>query len=148
VALTLQQSLLPDRLPRVAGFDLATRYVPASEVVEIGGDFYELSRLDGQLVVAVGDLGVRSAPATERLFDLPPGASLVLYTDGLVERRGDSVDDGIARLMRAAARPETDLDAYCDGCCNRSARLSPATTSRSSPYAATDRVGLTGKVRR
>ena len=38
----------------------------------------------------------------------------MLYTDGLVERRGDSVDDGIARLMRAAARPETDLDAYCD----------------------------------
>ena len=59
VALTLQQSLLPDRLPRVAGFDLATRYVPASEVAEIGGDFYELSRLDGQLVVAVGDVGGR-----------------------------------------------------------------------------------------
>ena len=29
---------------------------------------------------------------------LPPGATVLLYTDGLVERRGRSLDDGIARL--------------------------------------------------
>jgi len=38
----------------------------------------------------------------------------VLYTDGLVERRGESIDDGIARLAAAAAHPDADLDAYCD----------------------------------
>jgi CheY-like chemotaxis protein len=204
LALTLQQSLLPQRLPRVAGVDLAKRYVPASEVAEIGGDFYELSYLDGCLVVAVGDVGghslhaatvmaeVRHAlrayiveghspamvlerlnvlmrqltpdeiatvcvltldPSTgkatmanaghpspllvhgdtvtaltdhgallgpprpedaDQVIDVPAGATLVLYTDGLVERRGEPIDAGIARLVAAAAAPDADLDAYCD----------------------------------
>jgi serine phosphatase RsbU (regulator of sigma subunit) len=30
--------------------------------------------------------------------DLPPGSTLVLYTDGLVERRAAGLDEGIARL--------------------------------------------------
>ncbi|MCU7726256.1 SpoIIE family protein phosphatase [Actinoplanes sp. KI2] len=32
--------------------------------------------------------------------DLPPGSVLVLYTDGLVERRGELIDMGIARLTQ------------------------------------------------
>jgi PAS domain S-box-containing protein len=36
---------------------------------------------------------------TDRLTDLPPGSALVLYTDGLVERRSAGLDDGIARLV-------------------------------------------------
>lgn len=31
---------------------------------------------------------------------LPPGASVVLYTDGLVERRGEVLDEGLRRLAR------------------------------------------------
>jgi serine phosphatase RsbU (regulator of sigma subunit) len=40
---------------------------------------------------------------------LPPGALLCLYTDGLVERRGQSIDHGLARLRAAlvATDPET-----------------------------------------
>ncbi|MPQ98061.1 SpoIIE family protein phosphatase [Modestobacter sp. I12A-02628] len=34
---------------------------------------------------------------------LEPGATLVLYTDGLVERRGESLDDAFERLRLAAA---------------------------------------------
>ncbi len=34
---------------------------------------------------------------------LPPASALVLYTDGLVERRGESIDAGLARLAAAAA---------------------------------------------
>jgi hypothetical protein len=70
LALTLQQSMLPQRLPRVAGVDLAKRYVPASEVAEIGGDFYELSLLDGCLVVAVGDVGGHSLHAATVMAEL------------------------------------------------------------------------------
>lgn len=33
-------------------------------------------------------------------FVLEPGDSLVAFTDGLVERRGESIDDGLARLER------------------------------------------------
>ena len=32
----------------------------------------------------------------------PPGSLLVLYTDGLIERRGESLDDGLARLAAVA----------------------------------------------
>jgi phosphoserine phosphatase RsbU/P len=38
-------------------------------------------------------------------LDLPPGAVLVLYTDGLVERRGQVIDEGLA-LLADAVRPE------------------------------------------
>ncbi|WP_298461958.1 SpoIIE family protein phosphatase [uncultured Cellulomonas sp.] len=37
---------------------------------------------------------------TETVTDLPPGSTLVLYTDGLVERRDAGLDEGIARLVR------------------------------------------------
>jgi signal transduction histidine kinase/serine phosphatase RsbU (regulator of sigma subunit)/CheY-like chemotaxis protein/anti-sigma regulatory factor (Ser/Thr protein kinase) len=35
--------------------------------------------------------------------ELPVGSLLVLYTDGLIERRGESLDDGLRRLANAAA---------------------------------------------
>ncbi|QKG22244.1 PP2C family protein-serine/threonine phosphatase [Actinomadura verrucosospora] len=49
-----------------------------------------------------------TAPRTTTSLDLPPGALLGFYTDGLVERRDDSVDNGIARLCDAvhAGPPE------------------------------------------
>ena len=34
---------------------------------------------------------------------IEPGSSVLLYTDGLVERRGEVLDDGLERLARAAA---------------------------------------------
>lgn len=40
---------------------------------------------------------------TTATVKLPPGGMLVLYTDGLVERPGESLDDGFARLRAAVA---------------------------------------------
>ena len=34
---------------------------------------------------------------------LPPGATLVLYTDGLIEAPSHTIDDGLERLRRHAA---------------------------------------------
>ncbi|MET7732080.1 GAF domain-containing SpoIIE family protein phosphatase [Streptomyces sp. NPDC005402] len=56
---------------------------------------------------------------TDQRAELPPGSSLVLYTDGLVERRGQGIDPGIGRLGRAlealnTAELEQDLDAAAD----------------------------------
>ncbi len=55
-------------------------------------------------------------PRTEATFELAPGAGFVIYTDGLVERRGESIDTGIERLLDALrehpeADPETLVEA-------------------------------------
>lgn len=43
------------------------------------------------------------------------GATLLLYTDGLVERRRESIQRGLDRLRRQATRYEArDVDALCD----------------------------------
>jgi PAS domain S-box-containing protein len=46
---------------------------------------------------------------------LPPGAALLLYTDGLVERRDVPIERRLDELAAAAARAGGDLDALCDG---------------------------------
>lgn len=44
----------------------------------------------------------------EREVDLPPGAMLALYTDGLVERRGEVLDLGLERLRTALAGDDVE----------------------------------------
>ncbi|MFE7708372.1 SpoIIE family protein phosphatase [Streptomyces sp. NPDC057486] len=57
LAHSLQASLLPHTLPRVPGLDVATRYLPTTEGIDVGGDFYDLIHLDTDLVaVAIGDV--------------------------------------------------------------------------------------------
>ncbi|TDB77471.1 SpoIIE family protein phosphatase [Micromonospora sp. KC721] len=204
IAVTLQRSLLPRRLPEVTGLDVAVRYEPASARTEVGGDFYELVMLDGHLLVAIGDvaghslhaatvmaelrhamrayaveghqpgvildrlnelmrtllrnelatlcvlllhpptgrvrmasaghlpalinddgrvdfvqqsaplLGVRAERPSDLEFVLPPGATLVLYTDGLIERRDATIDEGLAALAACATRVDDDLDRFCE----------------------------------
>ncbi|MET8906278.1 SpoIIE family protein phosphatase [Micromonospora sp. NPDC004551] len=203
IAVTLQRSLLPRRLPEIAGLDLAVRYEPASAQTEVGGDFYELVMLDGHLLVAIGDvaghslhaatvmaelrhavrayaveghppgvildrvnelmrtllptelaticlllldpgsglirlasaghlpalisndgriefvqqsaplLGVRAPRPPDLEFVLPAGATMVLYTDGLIERRDATIDEGMAALGAVATRVDDDLDQFC-----------------------------------
>jgi serine phosphatase RsbU (regulator of sigma subunit)/anti-sigma regulatory factor (Ser/Thr protein kinase) len=52
---------------------------------------------------------------TEASIALASGTTLFLYTDGLVERRGETIDDGIARLAAAVERHlEYAAPATCD----------------------------------
>jgi len=202
LALTLQRSMLPRTLPYVPGLELAVRYTPAGDRAEIGGDFYEVAKLDDQLIVAVGDVGGHSLhaatvmgelrhatrayiaeghgpagvldrlnhfiarlipgeiatmcllsidvatgrtrlsnaghppplvrardgvrlitdrspllgivvrPATEVEFVLEPDDTVVLYTDGLIETRTETLDESLARLINAAGSVERDLEAF------------------------------------
>jgi serine phosphatase RsbU (regulator of sigma subunit) len=65
IALTLQRSLLPARLPTIPGVDVAVRYQPGSEGEEIGGDWYSVVAIDddrfGFVVGDVSGRGVRAA---------------------------------------------------------------------------------------
>jgi PAS domain S-box-containing protein len=207
IAETLQRSLLPERLPKVEGLELAARYLPAGQETAIGGDWYDvLERADGRVALVVGDVvghglraaatmgqlrnacrayglveaspaevvarlnrlvtsGVEEAMATvlylvldretgevvftsaghpppllvapegaryleggrsvpvgaadsavfrEGMAVLPPGSSLLLYTDGLVERRDVPLQRRLDELALAAGAPEDDLERLCD----------------------------------
>ena len=51
-------------------------------------------------------------PATD--IELPPGSVLALYTDGLVEKPGQDIGAGMARLARAlGTSPARSLDDLC-----------------------------------
>jgi serine phosphatase RsbU (regulator of sigma subunit) len=203
IAVTLQRSLLQSRLPEVPGIELGVRYEPAGAQTEVGGDFYELTMLDGRLLVAIGDvaghslhaatvmaelrhavrayaveghppgavlelanrfmrtvlptdsatvclftldpasgairmasaghlppllqvpgqvrylsptgplLGINAPRPADLEFTLPVGGTLVLYTDGLIERRDVDIDVGLSLLAAAAAHIEDDLDRFC-----------------------------------
>jgi PAS domain S-box-containing protein len=60
-------------------------------------------------------LGAPPSTATEWLGELPVGASLILFTDGLVESRSADIDEGFDRLLAAASSAGTsDPDTLCD----------------------------------
>jgi len=48
-------------------------------------------------------LGVGAGHRTDHVVDVPAGATLLLYTDGLVERRDDDLDSGIERVRGKAS---------------------------------------------
>jgi len=74
-------------------------------VVARPGEPARLAELPAGLLI-----GVPSAPSRQTTtLDVPQGTVLCLYTDGLVERRDRTLDDGLARLRAAVAAqdPET-----------------------------------------
>ncbi|GGM29748.1 SpoIIE family protein phosphatase [Micromonospora yangpuensis] len=71
IATTLQHSLLPRSLPQLPGAVIASRYLPGTADVEVGGDWYDvIGMADDELVLAIGDVvgkGVRAAAAMGQL---------------------------------------------------------------------------------
>ncbi|MGD9956685.1 MAG: PP2C family protein-serine/threonine phosphatase [Candidatus Nanopelagicales bacterium] len=77
------------------------------------------------LVVSSGDatyvdispgppLGVAPTTFDETTTQLPSGATVIAFTDGLIERRGESVDVGLARLADAALVDVPSTEALLD----------------------------------
>lgn len=212
IAVTLQHSLLTLELPTIPGVQIAARYRPGLDGLEIGGDWFQVVPLrSGRAVLAVGDvvgrgliaatamgqlrsalagaaiikpppvqvlraldmvvtqvpggayttvayclydpqsrllryacaghpppllidrtgaprflmhgrgapLGIQQAREKEGRVELMPGDHLLLYSDGLIERRNESIDDGLRRLVAEATKAvrlgiETGADALLD----------------------------------
>ena len=210
IAQELQRSLLPKRLPDVAGVGLGARYVPGENGTAVGGDWYDAIALpSGRVAIAIGDVvgrGIEAAATmgqmrsalrailmqaddTGKMADrlnrftlalgsdeaimttvvlailepgtgtlrftnaghpppllvrpggdadyldeppsppmgvlatpryrqhtrrLEPGATLVMYTDGLVEDPTEVLDVGLERLRDAARGTGTDVEATCE----------------------------------
>ncbi|MER6826693.1 fused response regulator/phosphatase [Streptosporangium sp. NPDC000563] len=70
IALTLQRSLLPARIPEIPGIAISWRYQPAVDNVEVGGDFYEVLRMDHRVLIAIGDVQGHSLLAATVMAEL------------------------------------------------------------------------------
>ncbi|MFE4600787.1 SpoIIE family protein phosphatase [Kitasatospora indigofera] len=70
LALALQRTFLPSRLPSPPGVGLAVRYVPAGSGAEVGGDFYEAVETPGGLLLAIGDVVGHSLAAVVVMGEL------------------------------------------------------------------------------
>jgi PAS domain S-box-containing protein len=67
IARTLQQSLLPERLPQIQGYEMASIYLPALETSLVGGDFYDVWPLGEDWMMVIGDVtgkGIDAAALT------------------------------------------------------------------------------------
>jgi PAS domain S-box-containing protein len=122
VAAELQQTMLPDTPPVVAGAQICYRYAPANEAVRVGGDWFDAIPLPGgRLALVVGDVmghgltsaaimgQLRTAVRTLAAQGLPPGR-LLRQLDDLARRLGDEylatciyvVYDPVARRCEVA----------------------------------------------
>ncbi len=68
-----------------------------------------LSQPHGVLLGADADAHYQEATTALR-----PGDTLLLFTDGLIERRDQSIDESISALLKVASRPVDDVDSYAD----------------------------------
>ncbi|NEE20613.1 SpoIIE family protein phosphatase [Streptomyces sp. SID7499] len=103
-SLTLQSSLLPQRLPEQSALDVASRYLPATTQAGVGGDWFDVIPLSGaRVALVVGDVvghGIQASATMGRLrtavrtladVDLPPD-ELLTHLDDLVSHLAAGAD--------------------------------------------------------
>jgi PAS domain S-box-containing protein len=110
IAHTLQQSLLPEQLPQIDGYELASLYVPALQSSDVGGDFYDVWQAGDSWMLTIGDVtgkGVEAAALT----------SLVRYT----MRAASDQEQGPAALLGRvdAALKKQTRQSICTALCAR-----------------------------
>jgi PAS domain S-box-containing protein len=98
VARTLQDSLLPEELPEVPGWEIAALYRPAGQGSEVGGDFYDIWEVGDEWLMMIGDVtgkGVGAAALTSLVrytaqaasdFDRSP-TQVLAHVDSALRRR-------------------------------------------------------------
>ncbi|WP_308379985.1 SpoIIE family protein phosphatase [Streptomyces sp. ISL-43] len=101
----LQQALLPRSLPALPGLETAARYLPASHGLEIGGDFYDVIRIDATTAAAViGDVQGHNVSAA---------ALMGQVRTAIHATAGAPPDQVLTRTNRVLADLETDLLVSC-----------------------------------
>jgi serine phosphatase RsbU (regulator of sigma subunit) len=97
IAEVLQAGLRPRALPRIRGVELAARFRPAGDELEVGGDFYDVFPAeDGTWAFIIGDVSGKGAEAasvtaltrhtlrTASLLGSDPAADLTLLNRAMV----------------------------------------------------------------
>ncbi|WP_432000273.1 SpoIIE family protein phosphatase [Streptomyces sioyaensis] len=150
-ALALQRSLLPQRLTQPSAVAIASRYLPASPRMGVGGDWFDVIQLSGARVgLVVGDVvghGTYAAAtmgrlrtAVRTLADIDPTPDeLLTRLDDLVlrlsaESSGDTDEAAGGEAGLSAADTRGDIEATClyavydpvSGCCSMARAGHPA----------------------
>jgi PAS domain S-box-containing protein len=112
IARTLQQSLLPEQLPEIPGYELASIYLPGVETSMVGGDFYDVWAVRDSWLMAIGDVtgkGIDAAALTALVrhtlraaseFDSSPARLLALVDATLKKRPALSVCTALCVRLR------------------------------------------------
>ncbi|MFI2224347.1 SpoIIE family protein phosphatase [Streptomyces fradiae] len=107
LATTLQRSLLPRRLPELAGGVAVARYLPAMVGLEVGGDWYDVIPLsESRVALVIGDVQGHSAGAATIMGQIR--TAIRAYA---VE--GHPPDVVVSHANRLLVGMETDLFATC-----------------------------------
>jgi serine phosphatase RsbU (regulator of sigma subunit)/anti-sigma regulatory factor (Ser/Thr protein kinase) len=118
IAETLQRSVLPASLPKIPSVQLAARYLPGTDEVDVGGDWFDAIVLPtGRLGLAVGDVvgkGVQSAATMAQLrnalrafaLDQMKPSSTISRLNRLTEEISESA---FATVLYAVLDPETGV---------------------------------------
>ena len=106
VATALQTSLLPP-LPAVPGLHLAARYAPATQGLDVGGDWYDAFVVEGDLVVVIGDVSGHDVSAAARM------AALRHTVRAHAVDRAEPPSGVVTRLERTSATLGLDATGTC-----------------------------------
>ncbi|CAM5638178.1 hypothetical protein SAVIM338S_06201 [Streptomyces avidinii] len=115
-AVILQRSMLPQHITPPPGLEVSHRYLPASDVNEVGGDWYDVLALaGGKAALLIGDVmghGIAAAAVMGRLaasvralarLDLPP-VRLLRQLEAVL---GDLADPMLATFLYVVCDPAT-----------------------------------------
>ena len=108
----LERPMAPDPGP-AASLRWSNAGHPPPMLVGADNAVTKLQSSSPDLLLGVDPAGAR----TESRISLETGSTLLLYTDGLIERRGESLDQGLDRLQQALsdlAAAHLPLEDFCD----------------------------------
>jgi serine phosphatase RsbU (regulator of sigma subunit) len=105
----------------IVGTAICGLYDPAARVLRWAqaGHFPPVLVRDGRASQLSAESGLLlgadpDASYTEACTSPRAGDALLLFTDGLIEQRNESVDRSLEALLRIAGRPVTDISSYAD----------------------------------
>lgn len=107
VADSLQQGLLPPKLPDMPGWSAEAHYQAASEAAAVGGDFYDIFRIDRGWMLVVGDVAGRGP----RAATLTAMARYTLRTAGILTGDARIALDALNNALR-----DRDQMSLCSAC--------------------------------
>ena len=97
---------------------------PPPMVLQPDGTVTVLPEVEADLLLGIDP----TSPRGESQLTMDRGSTVLLYTDGLVERRGQSLDDGLAKLrstLGELGRQSVTVDELCDQVLERMLPLRP-----------------------